>query len=400
MPNAILTHQMIAREAAKMLEEEAPFVANINKGRQDEFGTDISGYKKGKSVTIKIPTAGQVFDGPKFGGVGGSASDVIEESVVLKLDTQKHVALEFGAAEKLLEISDFKERILRPAMQTLASVVEADLIAKGVLTVPNQVSMSLSGANPSRALALAQAKLNQYLTPTGERSALVSNDANIALSGEVSRLYNPTQASSKAYLSGYVSTAFGSDLYNHQSIAVFNNGTAAGLTLSSAVTSGKTVNMTATTGGTLTKGTIFTIAGINAVHPLTGQDLGVLQQFTVTEAVTVGTATPVSIFPAIKATAPNKTTSAGGASGAVVTVTSLNGFQNMEFHKDAFTAAFAPLPVLASCEGYTARLPSGISVRVMTFGDGNNDIERTRIDVLYGFQAVRPLHACRIAQIA
>jgi hypothetical protein len=68
------------------------------------------------------------------------------------------------------------------------------------------------------------------------------------------------------------------------------------------------------------------------------------------------------------------------------------------YHKDAFTAAFAPLPVLASCEGYTARLPSGVSVRVMTFGDGNNDYERTRIDVLYGFTHVRPLWACRITE--
>jgi len=398
MPNQVLTHQMIAREAAKMLEEEAPFIANINKGRQDEFGKDTQGYTKGDSVKIKIPTAGQVFDGAKFGGAGGAASAVIEESVTLKLDTQKHVALQFGAKEKLLDLTDFKERILRPQMQTLSSVVEADLIAKGVLAVPNQVAMSLAGANPSNALSLARAKLNQYLAPNGDRSAVLSSAANVALSGEVSRMYNPTRASEKAYLQGYVASAFGSDLYEHQSIPVFNNGTAAGLTLSAAVASGKTVNMTATTGGTLTKGTIFTIAGINAVHPLTGQDLGVLQQFIVTDTVTVGTGTAVSIFPAINATAPNKTTSAGGASGAVVTVVSVNGFQNLEFHKDAFTAAFAPLPVLASCEGYTARLPSGISVRVMTFGDGNEDIERTRIDVLYGFQTVRPLHACRITQ--
>ena len=68
------------------------------------------------------------------------------------------------------------------------------------------------------------------------------------------------------------------------------------------------------------------------------------------------------------------------------------------FHKDAFTAAFAPLPVLASCEGYTARLPSGVNVRVMTFGDGNKDIECTRIDVLYGFQTVRGIHASRVTQ--
>ena len=94
MANQILTHQMIAREAAKILEEEAPFLANINKGRQDEFGADTQGYKKGDTVTIKIPTAGKVFDGAVFAG-GGSGTDVVEDKVNLTLDTQKHVALQF-----------------------------------------------------------------------------------------------------------------------------------------------------------------------------------------------------------------------------------------------------------------------------------------------------------------
>lgn len=398
MPNQVLTHQMVAREAAKMLEELAPFTANINKGRQDEFGTDVSGFKKGDTVKIKIPTAGKVFDGAQFAG-GGSAADVIEQSVNLTLDTQKHIALQFGTKEKMLNISDFKERILMPQMRTLASVVEADLISKGVLGVPNLVSMNTASTNPSNALALARAKMNQYLTPTGDRSALITSTANVALSGEISRLLNPTQASSKAYLDGYVATAFGQDLYEHQSIPTHTKGTAATITVSAASQTGSSITMTAGTAGTLVKGDVITIAGVNAVHPLTGQDTGSLQQFVVTETVTVGTGTAVKIYPSIIPAAPNKTVSASPASGAVVTVVSISGVQNLAFHKDAFTAAFAPLPVIASCEGYTARLPSGISVRVMTFGDGNNDLERTRIDVLYGFQVVRGLHAVRIPQV-
>ena len=99
MANNILTHQMIAREAAKMLEEHAPFIANINKGRQDEFGKDVQGYQKGDTVKIKIPTSGKVHDGAVFAG-GNAGDDVLEQSVNLKLDTQKHVALQFGAKEK------------------------------------------------------------------------------------------------------------------------------------------------------------------------------------------------------------------------------------------------------------------------------------------------------------
>lgn len=399
MANQVLTHQMIAREAAKMLEELAPFTANINKGRQDEFGTDVQGFKKGDTVKIKIPTAGKVFDGAQFAG-GGSAADVIEESVNLSLDTQKHIALQFGTKEKMLDITDFKERILMPQMRTLASVVEADLISKAVLGVPNTASMNTAGTNPSNALALARAKMNQYLAPAGDRSTLITSTANVALSGEISRLYNPTQASSKAYLDGYVATAFGQDLYEHQSIPTHTKGTAVTVTVAAASQTGDTIKMAAGTAGTLVKGEIITIAGVNAVHPLTGQDTGVLQQFVVTETVTVATtATDVKIYPSINTTAPNKTVSAGPANSAAVTSVSVDGVQNLAFHKDAFTAAFAPLPVIASCEGYTARLPSGISVRVMTFGDGNNDLERTRIDVLYGFQTVRGLHAVRIPQV-
>ena len=38
MANTINTHQLLAREAAAVLEEESPFLSNINKGRESDFG--------------------------------------------------------------------------------------------------------------------------------------------------------------------------------------------------------------------------------------------------------------------------------------------------------------------------------------------------------------------------
>lgn len=393
--NKILTHKMVARESAAILEEEAPFLANINKARQDEFGKNVQGFNKGDTVKIKIPTAGEVFDGEVF-AEGRGASAVVEESVDLTLDTNKHVALQFGAKEKLLDITDFKERILRPQMQTLASVIEADLINRAMIATANQVEIDLAGERPSLALAKVRAKLNQFLTPASDRHILIGADTNIALSGESAKSFNPTQTASKAYLQGYVAKAYGAELYEHQSIGVFENGTANGITVNGSNQQGSVLLVNGT--GELKKGTVFTIDGVNAVHPLTGKDLGVLQQFVVTQTVEVGGGTAVSIYPSLKDTAPAKTVSALAGNGAVMEIVSKNGFNDLAFHKDAFTTAFAPLPILASCEGYTARLPSGVSVRVMTFGDGNNNYERTRIDVLYGFTAVRPLHACRIVR--
>lgn len=403
MPNTNLTHQMIAREAAKILAEEAPFIMNINRGRQDEFGEAVNGFQKGQTVKIKIPPTGVVFDGAQFAG-GGAASDSVEASVDLTLDTQKHIALQFSAKEKLLELTDFKERILRPQMQTLSSVIEADLMRKALRGVPNQVGTPGTVPSIMKTYAQARARMNNFLSPGGDRTTCFSSDANTELVDSSRQLFNPSEAIKRGFLRGDIGEAQGAMFYEHQSMPVLVNGTqATGFTVSGAGQSGASLAVAGlTAAATLTNGQVFTIAGVFAVHPQTGIAFNQLQQFVVTTDFTAGGATgSLSIFPGIKATGPNKTVSAAPANGAVVTLVgavSTSYRQNLMFHKDAFTAAFAPLPVLASCEGYTARLPNGVSVRVMTFGDGNNDVERTRIDVLYGFTVVRGLHAARITE--
>lgn len=402
MANTNLTHQMIAREAAAILEEEAPFLANINRAREDEFGQNVNGYQKGQTVKVKIPPVGKVFDGSQFAG-GGAASDSVESSVDLTLDTQKHIALQFGAKEKLLEITDFKERFLRPQIRTLASVVEADLLAKAYAGVPNIVGSAGSVPTVMKTYAQARAKMQAFLTPPADRSVCFSSDANTELVDASKALFHAGEQVKRGFLRGTIGEAQGAMFYEHQSMPVHTNGTQASWTVNGASQTGSTLAIGGLTAAqTIKKGTIFTIAGVYAVHPLTGLAYNTLQQFVVTADFTAGGTTGfIGIFPAINPNAPNKTVSASPANAAACTMfgsASTSYRQNLMFHKDAFTTAFAPLPVLASCEGYTASLPSGVSVRVMTFGDGNNDYERTRIDVLYGLQTVRGLHASRITE--
>lgn len=402
MANTNLTHQMIAREAAAILEEEAPFLANINRAREDEFGQNVNGYQKGQTVKVKIPPVGKVFDGSQFAG-GGAASDSVESSVDLTLDTQKHIALQFGAKEKLLEITDFKERFLRPQIRTLASVVEADMLAKAYVGVPNVVGAAGSVPTVMKTYAQARAKMQAFLTPPADRSVCFSSDANTELVDASKALFHAGEQVKRGFLRGTIGEAQGAMFYEHQSMPVHTNGTQASWTVNGASQTGSTLAIGGLTAAqTIKKGTVFTIAGVYAVHPLTGLAYNTLQQFVVTADFTAGGTTgSIGIFPAINPTAPNKTVSVSPANSAACTMfgsANTSYRQNLMFHKDAFTTAFAPLPVLASCEGYTASLPSGVSVRVMTFGDGNNDYERTRIDVLYGFQTVRGLHASRITE--
>lgn len=399
MANALLTHQMIAREAAKMLVEEANLIKNINTGRSDEFGQNINGYQKGDFVDIGIPNVPTVYDGSTFAG-GGSAPDWTEAKVRLQLTKQKHVPVAFTAKEKKLNLTDFSRRVLKPAMQSLISVVQADLLSDFTKSVPNVVGTWGTVPTTRAPYAQARAKLENFLAPTGDRSVLFSSDANAGLAEANATLFHDSKEIKGAFDDGAVGRYGGFDFFENQSMAVFTNGAGAGYVVDGAGQSGATLTVKTGTGA-MPKGTVFTIAGVNAIHPITGASLGYLRQFVVT-ADFAGGAGNVSIYPAIVAHSATAvgTVDVAPADAAALTIfgtASQSKRQNLAFHKDAFAAAFVPLPVLASCEGYTATV-QGVSVRVMTFGDGNADIERTRVDVLYGNATVRNDHACRITE--
>jgi hypothetical protein len=403
MPNNILTHQMLAREAAAMLSEEANFLSNINRGREEEFKSQPNGYRKGDKVDIGIPPVPTVFDGANFAG-GGAAPDQSEQKVTLQLATQKHVPLTFTAKEKALSISDFKTRFLKPAMNSLASVVQADLLQRAALATPNVVGTAGTLPNTFKTYGQARSVLERFLAPGTDRTALVSSDASNELADAIKNQQNPTDTGNKAFKEGYITRAQNFDMFENQSLPMVVNGTATGFTVNGAGQTGDKLNIGGLTAGqTILRGQVFSIPGVFGVHPILGVSNGKLRQFVVTADFTAGGATgQIGIYPPLAATsqAAIGTVSALPANGLAVQLfgaASTAYRQELAFHKDAFTAAFAPLPILASCEGYTATV-DGFSVRVMTFGNGQTDTESTRIDVLYGFAAVRQDHAVRISE--
>lgn len=400
MANAALTHSMVAREAAAMLEEASPFVRNVNKARQDEFGEDISGYKKGASVRIKIPPTGVVYDGATFAG-GGSAPDFVEQYETLSLDTQKHVPLTFTAKEKLLDITEFRDRILRPQMLTLAAAVEAWAIQQAVVATPNKVGTVGTVPTSMKTFGYARQKLQRSLTPDSPRYMMYTDEVGPELIDSSKALFNPASEIEKQFFEGSIGKAQGAGWYECINMPTQVVGTRAGsVTISGASQTGSSLTVGCTNADTFKKGEVITLAGCFEVHPLTGTAYTTLKQFVITADVTAsGTTASLPIYPSIDVAMPSQTASASPTNGGAVTFyASAAHKESLMWHKDAFTMAFAPLPVLASCEGYTARLPSGVSVRVMTFGNGATDTESTRIDVLMGQSRVRANHACRVAQ--
>jgi hypothetical protein len=70
--------------------------------------------------------------------------------------------------------------------------------------------------------------------------------------------------------------------------------------------------------------------------------------------------------------------------------------QNLVYHKDAITFATADLLLPQGVDMAARAVHNGISLRVVRQYDINNDRMPCRIDVLYGYSAIRPQMAARI----
>lgn len=404
MPNDISVHQIIAREAAAALEEASPFISKLlDRSRENDIAKELGGFRTGQSVTITVPRSGAVFDGATFAG-GGSAPDVVEDEVPLTLDIHKHAAVTFSAKELLTDVTNWRERVLRPQISTLAASIEAEMILRAVRATPNLIGTPGTVPTSMRTFSQARAALNRQLAPADPRCCLMSSEVNVEMVDSSKSLFNPNADIAKQYRSGlFAGMAQGAEFYECVNLPTITNGNkVASVTVSGAGQTGGSLTVGGLTAGdTFRRGQVFTIANVFDVHPLTGASYGTLKQFVVTADVTAtGATAALPIYPSIDISMPGQTVSAAPANSAALVFVGAAGasyVNNLFFAPGAFTAAFKPLKVVAGSEGYQFNA-GGMALTVQTFGNGTTLTESTRIDVLAGFAAVRGVHAARVVQ--
>ena len=126
------------------------------------------------------------------------AKDTVENSVDLKVQTQKGVDLNFTSMDLTLSLDDFSERILEPAMSVLAAHIEADAMSM-YKDVYNQVNNVGSAITFAKVLG-GRKQLVDNLTPEGGRYALLSTTDNLDLVDALKGLFNapaPSPASTR-----------------------------------------------------------------------------------------------------------------------------------------------------------------------------------------------------------
>jgi hypothetical protein len=150
---------------------------------------------------------------------------------------------------------------------------------------------------------------------------------------------------------------------------------------------------------TLLAGDIITIAGVNSVHPETKVSTGVAKQFVIT-ANSGASATSLSIYPPIVVSGAKQNSSGYPTNaGAITKVGAGNGellTGSLLYHRDAFTVAFADLPVPDGVDFGRVERFENLSLRIIRDYDINNDRFPCRADVFYGGLAQRPIWAVRV----
>jgi len=396
--NSILTIDMITRKALEILENNLVLSRNVNRQYDDSFA--VEGAKIGSTLRIRLPDRALVTDGAAL-----QVQDDNEQFTTLPVSTQKHIGINFTSAELTMQMDDFAERVLKPRISQLASSVDADLanVYKDFYS-----SVGTPGTIPgtSAVLLAGQQKLNEYASPMNPRYATVNPAANAGLVEGMKGLFNPTNTVSSQFKSGMMGTGvLGFEEVNmSQSIGMHttgNWGTTITNTGTISVQGQATLPISFTgTGSTWKKGDVFTIADCYMVNPQTRQSSGSLQQFVVTEDLTASTTGTLKIAPAIytpsNALATVDSFPVAGKAITMVGAASKQYAQNLIYHKDAITLATADLLLPQGVDMASRQVHNGISMRIVRQYDINNDRMPCRVDVLYGYAAIRPPMACRL----
>lgn len=418
MANTLLTIDMITKEALRLAHEKATFIGTINRQFDDSFGA-ASG-KIGDTLRIRIPSQYTRRSGSRIMDV----QDSVQVSTALVVATQDGVDMRFNSRELALDLDSFSELHLAPAMASLISNIDADVLSGCTKSTYNWATnlnplVQLNVSNMSAVSSLtapgnARTRLNQSLAPKADRRFQVDSGTMANIVGGVAAYFNPSNAISEQYREGLVARTAMADYYENERIYnMSNTGVTSALYSSWRITTFITTAGVNSAGVSSTQlipvGSLFTLGSslpfaIFDVHPETKAQLPNHKQFTVVSTV-FGATTTITFAPPIYWSGPRQNvTSVLTATSLVLSSQILNlaGTTTVTFptglmyHKDAFTFATAELPLMSASEKCVRKTYDGISLRVWQDSDIRNDELLTRIDILYGYAAIRPEWACRV----
>lgn len=412
MANTELIQSLVAAESLRVLSNELVLTNKVNRAYEDKYDLFVEDHRIGTTINIPLPMRNSIRSGWAM-----QTQNVVETSIPLTINTVRGVDLAFSESELALLVPDpnknmeaWSKRFLKPRVTRLANEIDKLNFAAAYVQVSNQVGTAGTIPQTFAVVGDAMQKLDDNLAPQNDRIVIMNpamrNKMSDALKGTYVR-----EVSEKALLRGFIGELSDMEFYMSQNVPVQTVGSQGGTPL---VTTGSQIGSTINTNGwtastqVLNAGDIITFAGSFAVNYVTGTASTSLQQFVVTANVTsdgsgnaaIPISTGIGAYNGIITSGPTQNVSASPTASGAVTVTgsSATGYaQNMAFHKDAFTVAFAKLSVpkeqgvkvaQASYDGFTMRYMRGYDIV--------NAQQLDRLDAYWGFTGLYTQHAVRI----
>jgi hypothetical protein len=364
MANQLLTTDMIADRALMRFSEALSFTKTIPRTYDSSFTTGSPAI--GDTLRVPIPQHAVINH-------GRVATPAPMKTIVRPVTIQDQVnfSIQYTSAELALDIEEFDRRYLSQQVADLAVNVEAAVQNLAYQSIPNQ-----TGTPDAQWTQLAYANIaRKYIEDNGggkgTKKMLTNNAADTTIIPALAGLFNAQRQIDVQYEEGVMGRASGFDWVSSTVAPVHQRGTA--------------------------NGAYLTNGGVFAVHPQTKQTLGYLRQFVVTADLS-GPGN-LQVYPAITPTGSEQNVTNAAADGQAVTIlgTASDTYGiSMAYRPEAFAFVTVDLPELTGWKN-SRRQFEGISMRVVEASDAINDMNLTRFDIMWGFGALRPEWACRIA---
>ena len=398
---------IIAKMGAAMLADKCQFAKTIDKADSNDF-QGKNGFMAGDTIQINKPAR---FIPGTSADISSDIQDVSEEKVALALDIRKVIGVSLTSAEIATELAlkSWAKRILEPAVSSMAQHIEQTMLERAADATYNVVGTPGSTVFDTDTILAAGARIDENACPDFDnRFVLLNPQANRSAVNARKGLFQSADLVAKQYKSGAMGMSDGFTFLRNNLMSTHTNGNDVTFEVRTTVSAeGATsivVEGLTTSTGTVTKGTVFTIDTVFAVHPITKETLDYLQPFTVTADATAdgsGFAT-LNVSPAIY------TSASGGLQSVsafpvdedtcnVLTGSASTGYrQNLAYHKSAYRMVSVPLVMPDGLDMAAQESHAGFTLRVIRDYDVKTDELVMRLDFLGGFAATRPEWASRI----
>ena len=356
MANTFLTPEIVAKEALMVLQSNLVMADLVHRDYSDEF------VGVGDTISVRKPAK---FTAKNFTG-HTEAQDITEGSVPVKMDRIRDVTVNVTAKQMTLDIADFSEQVITPAMQAIAQAVDEDLLAAGVEAAGYVKTGNASATDLSDIADLAK-NMDLKKVPVQNRRFVMhpTHKYRYALTDNLSKVsYAGDNATLRDALLGRVYTL---DTYMDQNApdtAAATAGTAASYKVSG--TKGQrnvALSNVSNASATVKTGDGFILNGI-------------LYRFTADATASSGSVAEVAIDQPLVEDITN-------AAAKLV-----NKPNSLAFHRNglALVTRRLALPMGASKAAYASA--DGLAVRVVYDYDSDTKTDKISFDIIYGVKAL------------